>query len=487
METSISVIIAFVVLFSACGKTTTVIRDKGTVAAEQSPLPNPPATKPAGEIPPIIAPSDVTIQNDEVEDAALSDALKLNSADALNTVYLSGANFVNFGDDVKSAMNGVNLGLNLLSSRSFIENVRPVNASKSLWAVDLRDYFGNKGLVNWKLIEDQAVIKIVSKTIRFKNLQFITQKRLPIMHAQIFMETAFKAKTYYQLKDIPQLENDFWVRQGIDRQRQFDDRDQDIFLAGFSDSQIAPDHNREVRRMEGTNGPCWNTYDVDANTVVLQSNFFLFPFPPEARSRQTLIHNAGEILCRQANGLWVGALYAGNGQRADFAPTTVVVNTRTSALGLDPSITLRDCAGCHTSFILAVKDDIARQVRDNPFSASDKLLAQIFFRPQAELDQIIANDNRDHAEVLARMGIRQGEADPLNVALIDKMRDGYTAKELAAFLYLSESDFLEKLSGSQTASQEVGQLLQGGSIGFIQLQASIQRIIDDLLLFQDQR
>jgi len=77
------------------------------------------------------------------------------------------------------------------------------------------------------------------------------------------------------------------------------------------------------------------------------------------------------------------------------------------------------------------------------------------------------------------------QPDPMNTGVIDKMRDGYTAKELAAFLYLTEADFLQRLAGSQSASQEVGQLLQGGSIGFIQLQASMQKIIDDLNLFRD--
>ena len=479
MKRVIETLLIAAALVYGCGKTTKIVRD-GTL-----PLPNPPQTKPEGPIPPIQKPGNSTIENDEVEQAALADALSLNAADAQNTVYLSGANFQNFGDDVKTAMRGTNLGLNLLSSRAFIETMRPVDAAKSIWAVDLRDFFGSRGQVNWRLIEDTAVIKIVSQTTRFKNLQFITQKRIPLMHTQIFLETAFKASTYYQLKDIPTLEDDFWKKVGVDRQRDFDDRDTDIFLAGFADSQIAPDHNRLVRRMEGTNGPCWNTYDVDANAVVAQSNFFLFPFPIEARSRQTAVHAAGEILCRQANGLYVGALYNGVGQRADFAPTTVVVNTRTAALGLDPSITLRDCSGCHTQFVLAVKDDLRRQIQDNPFNASDKLLGQIFFKPQAQLDSIIVRDNADHASVISQLGLQQGTPDAMNVGVIDKMRDGMTAKELAAFLYLSEADFLERLAGSQTASQEVGQLLQGGSIGFIQLQASIQKIIDDLNLFRD--
>lgn len=467
-------------IFEACGKTETVVRD-GTL-----PLPGIPQEKPTEPIPQIKNPTNDTIENDELEQYALNDALSLNSADALNTVYLSGANFANFNDDVESAMKGTTLGLNLLSNRNFIESMRPIDPKKSIWAVDLRDFFGSKGLTNWKLIEDSAVIKIVSQTVRFRNLQFLTQKRIPIMHAQIFMETAMKSSVYYLLKDVPKNENDFWALQGIDRQRDFDQRDKEIFLAGFQDSLIAPDHNRMVRRMDGNNGTCWNTYDVDAVNVLPESNFFQFPFVPEARSKRTLKHAAGEILCRQQNGLFVMVLYNGAGIRQDLAPTTVVVNTRTAALGLDPSITIRDCTGCHTQFVLPVRDEIGQNIKNQNFDANDKILGQLFFRPQAQIDQVIADDNAEHASALNRMGIPSGgNKDPMNVGLIDKMRDGMDAKELAAFLYLPEDEFIQRLQASPQASQEVGALLRGGTIGFIGLQAAIQTLIKDLNLFRD--
>lgn len=471
----------FCVAFTACGKTETrVVRD-GTL-----PLPEPPQSRPEDPIPDVKNPGGDTIENDEVEAYALNDALSLNSQDALQTTYISAADFVNFKDDVRLAMRGTVLGLNLLSNRNFIESIRPVDPSKSIWAVDLRDFWGSKGLQNWRLIENQAVIKIVSQTVRFKNLQFLTQKRIPIMHAKIFLETAFKASVYYQLTDIPQLENDFWNLQGIDRQRDFDQRDREIFMAGFQESLIAPDHNRVVRRMEGNNGACWNTYDVDALAVVPENNFFQFPFPVEARSGLTFKHAAGEILCRKANGLMSMALYNGAGQRADFAPTTVVVNTRTAALGLDPSITLRDCVGCHTQFILPFQDEMREQIARSTFGPSDKVLGQIFFRPKAETDSAVARDNQDYAAALGQMGISSGGSnDPLNVGVIDKLRDGGESKEIAAFFYLSEEEFLSRLAASPRASQEVGALLRGGTIGFIGLQAAAQTIIDDLALFRD--
>lgn len=480
MRKHLSALLALLYMGTACTKTTTVERQVPGVV-----LPEPPLSKPEGDAPPIKQPNDEILQNDEVENAALQDAFALNDADARNTVYISAADFVNFGDDVKTAEKGTNLGFNLLSDRSFIEKVRPVGAKGSVFAVDLRDFWGSKASQNWRLIEDNVVLPIVSKTNRFQNLQFLTQKRIPLMHAKIFLETAFLAKVYYQIKNVPLAENDFWLQQGIDRQKQFDDRDRGIFLAGFQESQIAPDHNRLVRRMEGKNGACWNTYDVDALQIRPESNFFKFPFVPEARSKATLIHNAGEILCRSPNGLWTAALYNAAGVRQDEAPPTVVVNTRAAPLGLDAQIRLRDCAGCHTQFVLPVRDELRRQIQDNPFNASDKILGQLFFKPQSQLDSQILEDNSDQASALGQLNIQQGQADPLNVGVIDKMRDGFTAKELAAFLYLSEGEFLQRLAGSDQAARQFGNLLTGGTIGFLSLQDGLQTLIDDLVLFQD--
>jgi hypothetical protein len=465
----------------SCGKTKKV--------AAPSPLPEPPSVQPTEPIPPIANPNDQTLQNDEVEQAALAAALRIQQqsvADAQNTVFLSAADFQNAGDSVETARQGTELGLNMLNNGNFIERAEPVREMPSLMRIDLRDFFGSNSSKVWRMIEENAVVKIVSQTARFRNLQFITQKRLPIMHAKIFLETAMQAGVYYTIKGTPLNEDEFWLQQGINRQQQFDERDPEIFMATFQESLIAPDHNRAVRRMEGRNGTCWNTYDVDALQVVDQSNFFKFPFPIEARSPQTFVFNAGEILCRQPNGLFTMALYNAAGVRQDAAPTTVVVNTRTSGLGLDPSITLRDCTGCHTQFVLPVRDDMRSQIANAPFGANDKLLAQIFYKSQDQLDEAIARDNADHGRALGSLGIDPGAAsDPINAGVIDKLRDGFDLKELAAFLYMSEEELRVGLEGSQNASNEVGQLLRGGTIGFIAFQAAIQTVIDDLNLFRD--
>ena len=460
---------------TGCFKTKTVVAEG---------LPEPPSAQPEGNIPPIADPGDGILQNDEVEAAALDNALKLLQADVRNTVWLSAADDFNEGRGGLDALKAGEMGINLLSNRVQLARLKAIDKGESVFAFDLRDAFGNRANEVWRLIEDQAVIQLVSQTVRFKNLQFLTQKRIPLMHMKVFLETAFKAQVYYAIKQVPLNEFEFWAGQGVNEQQIFDDRDKDIFLAGFEESQIAPGHNRFVRRVLGNNGPCYKTFDVDSLFIVPESNFFKFPFPREARSQNTFVFNAGEILCIQPNGHYLMALYNAQGIRQDAAPTTVVVNTRTTPLGLDPSITIRDCEGCHTSFVLPYQDEIGRSIETQPFGAQDKLLGQLFFKPAGDLENVLTQDNGEHANVLSLLGIQAGGAPPMN-SMIDRLRDGVDAKELASFLYLSEAEFLRRLSGSLEAQQDFGNLLNGGTVGFFTVQAGFQGLIEDLNLFRD--
>ncbi len=466
---------------ASCNPTKRIVQ----VAEDLTP---PPVESPIGTPPDLEDLGDNTVQADEVDFFALDDGLQLQNAVAATTVWISAANYVNQELDVDDARQALELALNTTATEASIGRVRMIGQKQSLMAVNLRDFYGSRANEVWKLIEDTAVLKIQSQTTRNRQLQFLTNKRIPIMHLQVFLETAMTAKNYYTIKQVPLTLTEFFQKQGIDRQKDFDDRDPSIFAATFQISLIAPGHNRNVLRFENNKGKsCWLTNDVDSLKLVPQSNFFQFPFPAEARSPKTFVANAGEIICLQENGTMLFGLYDAAGNRANEAPTTVVVNTRSSQLGFSPEISAgRDCLGCHSNtFVLPVRDEVRRQIADNPFSANDKLLGNIFFQDQGKLDARIDLDNDEYQVALTRLGIQGGGVDPVNKS-IDNMRDGYTAKELASFLYLPEDEFLERLAGSQNASNQVGQLLRpNGTLSFFALQESLKTIIDDLNLFRD--
>lgn len=446
----------------------------------------PPSSLPTDEPPDLTQLGDSVVQADELDFYGVDDVLKLQNVVATNTRYLSVADDINSGRSPEDAKAAAELALNTLSNRATLCKTRPVGAKSSILAFDLRDCFGSKGIAIWKQIEDTAVLKIQSQTTRNKQLQFVTGSRIPIMHLKIFLETAFLAANYYSIAEVPLTENEFWSKQGIDRQKEFDERDPAVFMAAFQVSQIAPGHNRAIRRMENALGlPCYNTYDIDSNFLVAQSNMFAFPFPVEARRQKNFVFNAGEIICLKQNGTMLFALYAANGNRADVAPTTVVVNTRAAQLGLDADIRPRDCLGCHANtMVLAFNDEMRKNIQDNPFSANDKLVGNIFFQPQIKIDAFISADNNLYEEAIARLNIGAGGIDPVN-AQIDELRNGYDLQELADFLYLSKDELLTKLNGSQNASSKVGALLQGGRLPFFALQDSLADIIADLNLFRD--
>lgn len=460
---------------SACLKESKPKPGAASAPVEQPEVePVPPVDKPGG-----------TLENDEVEAIALGDAFGLQRADQLASIYLSCADYLNEGLDVEDCRKGVELGLNLLSNRPFIERVTPVKDHPEILRVDQRDFFGDSFQDERLAIEQALVLRIESKTARFRNLQVLTGAQFPILHAKVYLETAFLAPIYYDIKNIPLSENEFWIGQGVDRQRIFDQRDKNIFLANFEISQIAPGHNRHVRRMLGANGACYDTSDMDALAIVPESNLFAFPFPIEARSAKTFAHAAREVLCRQPNGLFLGVLFNGAGVRQNEAPPTVVTGYRAANKGLDSIVRLRDCEGCHTSFVIPYRDEAGAQIDDQPFNAQDKLLGRLFFKPETDLQKVIDQDNADHARALDTLGISQAGEPAMN-SVIDRLRDGADAKELASFLYLSEQEFLKRLRGSAVAANEFGNLLNGGEVGFFTIQAGLQNLIDDLNLFIDE-
>jgi hypothetical protein len=470
--------------------------DAPAAAAPVVDTPLPTAAIPDGDLPPVQTSTDGVVRFDAIEQAALNDIQDktiVSVADEKNTVYLSAVNFANLGDDVSVAKQAALLNLNMLSNGPKIETIRNVKGMPGLWAVNITDFLGSSTQANifWKQIEDSAVLRIVSQTSRGKNLQFITGKQIPVMHLQVFLETAMLAKNYYAIKGIPTDQTAFYAQNGIVRQDLYDARDSGISLSAFAQSLIAPGHNRLVEKLDGDNGSCWTTFDINSLDLVNQAfadlaNFFKNPFPKEAKSvNSTFNFSASETICAQKNGLYNVALWNAAGVRQDVAPTTVVLNLRASALGLDADIKPRDCTGCHTTMVLPFKDEVGDQIKTQPFSAADKNLGLLFFKPQTAVDASIQDDNKSHQSARDLLSIPLSGSDPVNVGAIDKMRRGFNSKEMAAFFYLSESEFLDALNGSKDASALAGQLSKGGLLPFFALEGGIQTIITDLNLFKD--
>lgn len=442
--------------------------------------------KPDESTPPIRNPGSQYLYLDNIEDAIVQDLTGLDEATRLQTRYLVLSDVFNQGSDrLEEARNGAMKSINQLSRRRLVSRGTFIDPEKTILRVDLRDYFGNEGPDIWRTVEYDAVIEIVSETVRNRTAQFFTQTRQPWMHASVFAETALTNETYYDIMEIPDSLGAFYkdvLR--INQQALFDDRDPGITLLGFDESVISPDTNRLMLRIENDDGGVWQTYDVDINSRG-DVNVFQAPFVKEAGSRRVFAHDAQEFIYPLPNGLHGYALYDAAGVRTNDAPETIVTNIRTSALGLTPEIrNARDCLSCHAGGFIPAIDQVGQHIKTSQFNAADKRLGELFFKPQRVNDAFFDRDNAVYRAALRQIGI-SGELDPINYGLLDPIRTGLDLKEAAAFLFIDEDELSACIEGSENASIEVGPLANGGTVGFTKFAGAVKTIIDDCNLFID--
>jgi hypothetical protein len=465
---------------------------------------------------------------DEIEDLILRDLSRpeLNQADRENYRYLVVSDIVDEGGETAQPIEGVNKTINSLSTERSLEQGEVIDSDKSIMRIDLRDYFGTKGRAVWQRFEKDAVIKVVSQTVRGRTLQFLAQAVQPWAHARVFAETTLTKETYYDIVGIPATLALFYSKfAGVIPQDEFDAQNEGLTLVGSQNSLISQ-NNRMLWRLDGAEGGVWQTFDVDNRNVGNAQNLFENPFPVEVNpfgrqladektsealgrrkpppppkpapappkpqrvilTNKIFQHAASEVIASLPNGMLAFGLFDAAGVRTNSAPQTVVTNTRAVGLGLSSELqNARDCSGCHTAGFIKFTDEIGAHIIGSAvFNDAEKKLGRELYRPQREVDKLFQDDNEQFADALEKLDIAQGE-DPINVGLLDNVRSGISFKEAASFFFLEEGDFLARLRGVQTAQAEVGTLIRGGSLSFQQFVNSAPQIIKDLNLFQDIR
>jgi hypothetical protein len=438
--------------------------------------------------PPIKEEDPVYLYEDNIEDYIVRDLTSLESNQRFHTRYLVVSDVFNSGSRrIGQARKGAVKAINQISRRRNIDKGVFIDENETILRIDLRDYFGADGPDVWRIIEDAVVIRIVPNTIRNQTAQFFTQTEIPYMHALIFAETALTNETYYDIIGIPHHLADFFrLFLRVNQQELFDDRDPSITLMGFQESVISPDTNRLMLRLENDEGAFWQTYDVDIASRGDGANVFQSPFVAEVPSERIFIHDAQEFIFRLPNGLHGYALFDANGYRANDAPESIVTNVRSTRLGLTPEIrNARDCLACHSAGFIPATDIVGNHIINSQFNAQDKRNGELFYQSAERNDAFFAEDNLAYTVALRFADIDSGDEDPINDGLLDAIRTGLDAKEAAAFLFISEEELIACIRGSENARIEVGQLVAGGTIGFIQFIDSVDTIIQDCNLFID--
>jgi hypothetical protein len=467
-------------------------------------LPDPIYVQPTIPIPPVRPPPSSAGPGfqvvDNVEDSILLDLQNLDSdQERRDTRYFVGCDRSNNGEDLTGFTEGVNRGLNQLSSERELFFATPVGSSQCVYRVDL-SLIGWTA-ADWSLIGDNDVLQFESKTVRNQNIQFLTQARRPYLFASSALLTAYEGDAvankngaiYYTIMNQAANTETFLQSRGVNRQREVNN--EDAMFSGFSGSQIALGKTRIIQIFESNDGACAGT----ADTALGGDDIFSNPFTPELAkagqvngvqvTNKVFRHEAQEWICSLPNGIF-GEYRLNNA--ADVAevvaPANIVTNLQGAAQNIDSQIRTGDCMTCHykESAILGFKDQLRSHLVTSPsFNAAEKKLGSIFFR----FDKItakVAELNRNHTRAMNELGVVSDE-DPLWNVVMKPLRKEMRAEQVAGLMLMDVLTFKEKLRGAPISSQVFGNLLtDGGTVNLATLSKGFQLMTEETAAYEDE-
>lgn len=411
---------------------------------------------------------------DYIETEILNDLSRADGVFSPSVRYVITSHKYNIQDkSLADYGNAISKGINSVTFERDLTAASPIDLRKTIYRIDLESFDLNAA--DWNLIENAEPINFESFTTKGEVIKALTQTRKPWLHAESFLITAHDAPVYYELLDIPQTDEELLDILEVDYEQQL--RDLDARFIGFNGSPISLNKNRLIARYESEEGYLWITYDTDLNNNAVEANLFQFPLLEEVGGQANFLFDASEWIFTLPNGLQGYALFDAAGNRADFAPLTIVADDQTP---FNPEIrNSLSCFRCHNGLIES-KDQIRDHVLRNgsEFTRDDVELIELLYETEGANAALFTQDNAFYAQSLAGLGFSEN-SDGLN-ALTDQLRRDHNAESVAALLLLTEQEFLYRLEQSGDARAAVGQLLTGGTVTFDTLVANLPIILDDL-------
>lgn len=416
---------------------------------------------------------------DYVELAIDKDLARLNASQQADARYLITSHKSNEKanpDVLRQFKAGVAKSLNSLSLVRNLVLPQAVDEFQTIYRVSLRA-LGLKA-ADWKLIEDNEVVNLVSVTNRGQLIRNLTKTRKPFLHVDSFAFTSHQADIYYAIRKLPEKVQDLFLQIGVN----FNDdlNDFEVLQVGFENSPISLNKNRLLGRWQSNDGSFWASFDISQGQ---QGNTNLFNFPLLIAKNRANNFNflASEAIFSLPSGLHGYYLFNNKGERQNAAPLNVVADNISP---FSPEIkNALSCTRCHSAGFIPAKDQILNHVLENStqFDLNDVERVEQLYR---DPEPFFLEDNGRYQEALAKLGILVSEADPINL-VTDNLRRNMNAKAVAALLLITEEEFLAGLSRSADGRAQVGQLLTGGSVNFEQLVASLPVLLRDLRIGRD--
>lgn len=411
------------------------------------------------------------------EQAAFLDSKNIPLGQQADTRWLTTTHKSNEGEKtavLKIFESAIQKTVNSMSRARTLFLAKAVDEFQTVFRINLSDL--KLTARDWNLIENTDPLNLESRTNISLILRGMTGTRKPIMNADAFIASALTAKTYYDIKNVSNNVTGFLASLGVAQNTQLNDFE--ALQVGITKGTISLNKNRLLLRLNGTNGAVWRTFDTDSRLVTDNRNLSKFPLILSFGNR-SFRSDASEIIAAQQNGLLVFALFDAVGNRLNEAALTVVAHNVNPPA--DPTVRAANtCSRCHSAGFIPRKDEI-RAIVDRtavlfPDLRDVDLVDQLYRDPTLAF----ANDNGEFAVALSKLGIAATDVDPISVSQDSLNERPLGLKEIAALLSLTEDEFRLALNRSSEGTQQLGQILTGGSVNIDVLKKVLPQLLKDI-------
>lgn len=458
-----------------------------------------------------------TLTEDVIVGEMVANATALTSADRPFARYVSLADAINegiTGAALQTWVDAVNKGLNSLNVQTQdLKPVTVVNKATGLLRFDFRDYGLSAQQIAAVEQADQQ-INIVDNSSKGLVLQSLLNTRKPFWSAQVLLDVAFRNSTvYYKLTNVPATLAKYQQQIGVNLQGDLATlpTGQISFISNVG--QITLQKPRMiVRDVAGRSSGAYyyQTFDVlnqqnERNVIINgqltqidERNVFVAPLLPGTAAQagngiasvENLTQDASETIVQLPNGMQGYALWDGQGKRLDAASPDIVQDNQSQIAPEGKNLHVissgSTCTRCHNGGIIPMADAILKHVVDNgdQFDSNDVQIVQSVYRSAADNNKTFAADEAQYSQALQKLGVKPG-ADPQAV-VSDHYLGNWSAKQLAAFLWLSPEQLENCINGSPKTKSAIGTILAGTQISFAQIEGNtLKQLISDCRLFQD--
>ena len=297
--------------------------------------------------------------------------------------------------------------VNSLSWGFQITNPQPIDSTKTIFYIDLRDY-------EWDTRDAWTQIEAVYPyTIDFDEttqanlhgkLADLRQEmacEVPFVHTDWFLATASLPPLYHDILALPETEQELERELGIDVARNLQTAPgRRVWRAGTNDSGVS-NHNRVVERHTSRYGAYWKSHDFASS--VGTKNIFTHPL--------SFDRDGGEVIFNLPNGLQAYYISDALGNRIDVAPTDIVSNPAAS----DPAVRNGlSCIGCHTEGMKEFEDGVRSVIQQTTNPAYDKDQALRLYVEKTTMDRFVEQDTERYKIALEATGGIFGGIEPVH-------------------------------------------------------------------------